>query len=181
MVEGKTKLEEKPTIGLFWNVRGLNNPTKVSKVKNLLKQQLPNIIGLSETKKSDFTVQSLESFTTYDNFAWNWLPAIGTAGGILVGVNTDLFEVISWDIKTYYVLVSVKNKLDHFCWNFVAVYGSSYKEHKQQFIDELHNLFSHTALPTIVGGDFNLVRFTSDKNIGNIHKGRAAKFNDWIN
>lgn len=82
---------------------------------------------------------------------WHWLPVDGTTGGILVGINTEIFELISWSHKQYHVLVSLKNKTDCFCWNFVAVYGSSYEEHKQEFIDELHDIFINTSLPTLVG------------------------------
>jgi hypothetical protein len=41
---------------------------------------------------------------------WNWLPAIGTAGGILVGVKEDSFEIISWEIFTYCVSDIIKDR-----------------------------------------------------------------------
>jgi hypothetical protein len=43
-------------------------------------------------------------------YTWNWLPAIGTAGGILVGVKEDNFEVISWEIFKYCVSVTIKDR-----------------------------------------------------------------------
>jgi hypothetical protein len=44
------------------------------------------------------------------NFAWNHLTAVGSAGGILVGINLDLFDVIFWDIKNFSVSVVARNK-----------------------------------------------------------------------
>jgi hypothetical protein len=44
------------------------------------------------------------------NFGWNFVPACGTAGGILVGVNSDVFEVISWEVKVFSVSTIVKIK-----------------------------------------------------------------------
>ena len=66
-------------------------------------------------------------------------------------------------------------------WRFIAVYGSSYEEHKLEFINELHNVFASWSGPTLVGGDFNLVRNRSEKNTGNINQKWANLFNDWVN
>ena len=49
-----------------------------------------------------------------------------------------------------------------------VVYGSAYHEGKVDFIDELHKTMSIWSLwsgPTVVAGDFNLVRFASDFNL----------------
>ena len=45
------------------------------------------------------------------------------------------------------------------------VYGSAYEEGKQEFISELHSLSLNWNGPTIIGGDFNLVRNPGDKSI----------------
>jgi hypothetical protein len=45
------------------------------------------------------------------NFIWNHLPAFGSAGGIFVGVNGDLFEALSWNIRSFSVSVAVKIKV----------------------------------------------------------------------
>jgi hypothetical protein len=50
---------------------------------------------------------------------WNWLPAVGTAGGILVGVKEDSFEIISWEIFKYCVLVIIKDRK-------LRMYGDSF-------------------------------------------------------
>jgi hypothetical protein len=57
-------------------------------------------------------------------YTWNWLPAIGTAGGILVGVKEDIFEIISWEIFKYYVSVIIRDRKNGSVWRFVSVYGS---------------------------------------------------------
>ena len=63
----------------------------------------------------------------------------------------------------------------------VTVYGSAYKEGKQEFIDELHEVMNDWGGPTLIGGDFNLVRHISEKNNGNINFHWSYSFNDWIN
>jgi len=63
----------------------------------------------------------------------------------------------------------------------ITVYGSAYEEGKQEFINELHEILSEWDGPTLVGGDFNLIRTVSDKNNENINFHWADAFNEWIN
>lgn len=62
----------------------------------------------------------------------------------------------------------------------MTVYGSCYEEHKEDFISELHSLFVQDSIPTLIGGDFNLVRFATDKSNGNINRKWSDKFNAWL-
>jgi hypothetical protein len=63
-------------------------------------------------KKESFSTSYLDSISSNRIFVWNFLPAKGTVGGILVGVDSDLFEVIAWDIKLFFVSYILKNKVD---------------------------------------------------------------------
>jgi hypothetical protein len=38
------------------------------------------------------------------------LPAVKTAGGILVGINIDFFDIIKWEILSFCVSVHIKAK-----------------------------------------------------------------------
>jgi exonuclease III len=60
----------------------------------------------------------------------------------------------------------LENKKDKFIWNFLAMYGTAYEEHKQEFLDELSSLTQNNNIPIVFGGDFNLVRKVVDKNNG---------------
>jgi endonuclease/exonuclease/phosphatase (EEP) superfamily protein YafD len=40
----------------------------------------------------------------------------------------------------------------------VVVYGTPYEETKMEFIDELHIIMTDWDGPTLLGGDFNIVR-----------------------
>ena len=51
------------------------------------------------------------------------MPAIGTAGGILVGVKQDDFEIISVDILQFSVACLIKDRKDGKIWRFITVYG----------------------------------------------------------
>jgi hypothetical protein len=75
----------------------------------------------------------------------------------------------------------VQNKKDGFAWKLVVVYGPPYEERKAKFIKELHLVLAGWQGPILVGGDFNLNIFCSDKSNGKINQKFADCFNDWIN
>jgi hypothetical protein len=145
-------------LALIWNPRGINRPDKVTRVHDLIKETCPDIISFSESKKEDFYVIQLKQLDPNDKFQWNWLPANGTAGGILVGISHDMFEVIRWDILVFTIFVILKDRKTRMIWRFISVYGSAYDEHKLASINELHNVFASWNRPNLVGGDFNLIR-----------------------
>ena len=97
-----------------------------------------------------------------------------------MGVDTDVFDVISWENKNFCVFCSLKYKSSGLCFRIVAVYGSPYDEGKDEFISELHSWFLEDSQPTLVGGDYNLVRYCTDKSNGKIHARWSRKFNSWI-
>jgi hypothetical protein len=168
-------------VGLIWNTRGLNRPDKLPRVHELIRDTCPDLISFSESKKAEFSGAQIQSIDCYNVYTWNWLPAIGTAGGILVGVKEDSFEVISWEIFKYCVSVILSDIKNGSVWRFVSVYGSSYDEFKLEFINELHNVLACWDGPTLIGGDFNLIRESSEKSLGNINQHWANLFNDWSN
>jgi hypothetical protein len=61
----------------------------------------------------------------------------------------------------------LRNKDDSFKWALVVVYGPAQDDQKQLFLSELVNMCSREALPTIVGGDFNILRSPDEKNSTN--------------
>ena len=97
-----------------------------------------------------------------------------------MGVDLDMFDIISWDVLLFSVSVIVRHKALNLALRFINVYGSSYEEQKDNFISELHGLFVDYQGHTIIGGDFNLVRYQSDKSNGVINHKWSDKFNAWI-
>jgi hypothetical protein len=75
------------------------------------------------------------------NFDWNFLPVNGIVGGILVGVNSDVFDDFSWEVKKFSFSTIVKIKSYMVNIRLTTVYGSPYEEGKDAFILELHEFF----------------------------------------
>jgi hypothetical protein len=168
-----------PMIGAFWNVRGLNKSSRLKCVSDFICSNKLDFVALQETKKEIFSVKFLE--TAGSNFNWHCMPARGTAGGLLIGLNQIEFDIIAWQYFKYSVAVIIRNQCDSFVWRLIAVYGSPYENTKLEFINELHEVMGAWSGPTLIGGDFNLVRSQKEKISGVINFSHAEQFNNWIN
>lgn len=98
----------------------------------------------------------------------------------MVGVDTDICEILSWHVGLFSVSCHFKVKALGVNFIIVTVYGSSYEEKKGNFISELHTMFADCDTPTFIGDDFNLVRYNLDKNNGKVDHKWCDKFNAWI-
>jgi exonuclease III len=142
-------------IGATWNVRGLNKRGKIQCITDFINDNKLDFVGFQETKKDEFSDAFLNQ--VHKDFIWHFLPADGTAGGILVGLSNKQFELIACRKTNSYVSMIVRNSVDKFVRRFISVYGSAYEEGKDDFIQELHEVMNNWDGPTLLGGDFNLV------------------------
>jgi hypothetical protein len=153
-------------IGGLWNIRGTGKPGRKQAISDWIAKYKLEFIGLQETKKQKFQKTFLDYISGSFDFCWCELSAKNTAGGILVGFRTDMFEVINCVCYKYCVAVSVVNKIDGFVWKLVVVYGTAYYDFKLEFIAELHDIMEASTIPTLIGGYFNLVRSSQEKSNG---------------
>jgi exonuclease III len=84
---------------LIYNIRGFGEQGRRTQLKNYLRQNRCDIIGLQETIKADFSTAELRSLEFGSQCVWNWVLADGHSGGMLLGFNDDAFEVGAW--KSY--------------------------------------------------------------------------------
>jgi exonuclease III len=97
-----------------------------------------------------------------------------------MGVNMDLFDVQNWIIRVFWVSYIFVSKRDGFRGSITTVYGVADEERKQRFIYELHSIFVNMNGPALIGGDFNLVRFQTDKSNGLVDFKWCDRFNEWV-
>jgi hypothetical protein len=76
---------------IFWNIRELGKAGRKQCIIKTIRKNAIDFIGIQETKSVAFSDKYLESLTSGRQLCWNWLPANGSAGGILLDVNKDLF------------------------------------------------------------------------------------------
>jgi hypothetical protein len=69
-----------------------------------------------------------------------------------MGVNEECFDAEAWVIRRYSVSCEVRYKKDKSKIRIVTVYGTTYEEFKQDFLDELLSWWGDALIPTLIGG-----------------------------
>lgn len=106
----------------------------------------------------------IRKFDPQQNYLWLWNPSKGKSGGILVGVRLDLYEVSSFRQGEYMIQLNLWDKVARIKWNLLVVYGAAQEEGKIPFLSELSSFCSSNQEPLLIGGDFNLITYASEKS-----------------
>jgi hypothetical protein len=91
-------------------------------------------------------------------------PTRGGSCGMLNGFKIDKFNVGQRKQDKFMLQHDLWDKDLGKNWSILNVYGAPHDEGKDKFPPELATFCSRIRVPYIVGGDFNIVRFPSDKN-----------------
>jgi exonuclease III len=165
---------------LSYNIRGFGREGRRSQLRDYIRTNRLDIIGLQETIKQDFSTAELRSLEVGGLFAWNHLPAVGHSGGMLLGFRDESFEVGAWRMGTFFLSAIVLQRNNNMKWCFMLVYGPADHSRTEEFLGELERAVQQCPVPLVVAGDFNLIRSAQDKNNGNINWPRIRRFNDSI-
>ena len=98
-----------------------------------------------------------------ENYKWCWNPPRGMSGGILVGINKEMFDVEHIEKGQYFLRVLLFDKNIKMHWNLVTVYGDAQMEGKASFLGELARVYHDNPLPCLVGGDFTSLEMIRKK------------------
>jgi hypothetical protein len=120
-------------------------------------------MAILETGRSSFTDPFLKNLCDEKKFLWHSKDPQGRPGGILVGIDLDVFDIGAIDEGDFYVKFHLCNKENNFKWALVAIYGPAQIPLKEQFLTKLVHLISHERLPILVEGDFNILRHVHEK------------------
>ena len=74
-----------------------------------------------------------------------------------------VYDIGSIDVGDFYVKFHLKNREDDFQWVLVAVYDAAQPQFKEKFFNELIHAYKKEPLPILIGGDFNIIRHSSEK------------------
>jgi hypothetical protein len=64
----------------------------------------------------------------------------------------------------------LRDRKSDFKWVLVAVYGAAQPEFKESFLTELVQSCSDEKLPLCIGGDFNIIRNSTEKIMTNLRR-----------
>lgn len=123
--------------GIIWNIRGMKDLEKLKHLRDIMKEHKVGFIGLQETMKQDFSVYFLKTLGQGREFIWDWIPAFGRSGGILLGLDGEKFKMLAVKKGHFFLKATVENLEDKQEWDLMVVYGAAQKEHKEEFLREL--------------------------------------------
>jgi exonuclease III len=148
---------------LSWNVRGFNCPDKRLMVRNLLRQWRVDIVCLQETKLELISRKDVISLWGCRYVDWCYVATSGAARGILLMWDKRVVTRLDMEVGECVAACSFKNVVDDFEWAFAGVYGPN-GDFDRCLWDELAGLMSWWDLPWCIGGEFNVIRFPSERS-----------------
>ena len=161
-------------------MRGLNNPHKRLVVTNLLKEWKCDIVCLQEIKLDSTNSNMVKSLWGSPFVDWVALEAINVAGGILLMWDKRVFEQVDFMAGKVSVSVVLKGVADGFEWICSGVYGPAEGSIRDVLWVELDTVRSRWLLAWCLFGDFNIIRYPSER-LGCSSFGLAMfKFSDFI-
>ena len=117
-----------------------------------------DIVAVMETRKQDMSRANLNRLSGGADFVWHCLPPSGRSGGILLGVNSLILDLSLIVEGEFFIKFHLRNRQDDFKWILMAVYGPAQEDFKSAFLSELVRTCQQNTLPTLIRGDFNIMR-----------------------
>ena len=148
---------------ISWHVRGLNVRDKRLQVRHMLKLWNADIVCLQETKLDFIDRGVVRSLWGVNHVDWLYLGSEGASGGILLMWDHRVVERIDSVVGYYSISCRFQNVLDQQDWAFSGVYGPNINSERIIMWEELADVASWWGVPWVIGGDFNAVRFPSER------------------
>jgi exonuclease III len=165
-------MDSEPNLNIVvWNVRGLNDPARRTAVRVAVGEAAASVVCVSESKLHTVTqFDVVECFgPRYDGFAY--LPAVGSAGGLILAWNSDDVQVIASRTDRFSVSVQLsRSGGDGMAWWLTTVYGPTTDDLKVAFLDELRALRAALIGPWAIAGDFNMIMDARDKSNSRLNR-----------
>lgn len=149
-----------------WNIRGLNSLGKLRMIKNMIKQEQPQIFFLQETKCNSNTLGNILSR------AWMGchsvaVDASGASGGLAITWNTKAI-MLSYFHASHHIIQATFHIIGtNIHGHLTNVYFPQEKGKKIALLDTIQALNLNRNHPLwIIGGDFNMITKLEEKRGG---------------
>ncbi|KAF8687328.1 hypothetical protein HU200_043011 [Digitaria exilis] len=163
---------------LSWNVRGLGDKSKCTDVRLSFPSPPPNVLCLQETKLQHVDLYKAASFLPHllAN-SYTFQPSVGASGGLLTAWDPTALQLLSTSIRQFTITSTFHTTTSDLQFSVTNCYGPCLHADKMIFLDELVALSSQVAGPSVLLGDFNLVRNPTEKSTRNIDQSELNLFN----
>jgi hypothetical protein len=165
---------------LSWNVRGLGDDDKCKDILSELFTIKPSVALLQESKLELLPVVKINSFLPRSLDQKAFLPAVGSAGGIISAVNSHSLTLTNHTHGLFSTSLNLSCPVSGTNIIISNIYAPSQRSLKADFLLEIRQIAPTSSTPWLLIGDFNLIRFACEKNKNNFHSSEAHMFNTAI-
>lgn len=165
---------------LSWNIRGLGSKGKKGVVGDIIRSKQISVLVIQETKMGQFSKRVASSLWGRKNFDFVHKEAVGCSGGILVAWDKKLMDVSEVHIDSCSISIKCFSPAISFAWMFSGVYGHVNNANRKVLWEELDKLQEEWMLPWYLAGDFNVVRFPSERSSEGRSSSYMRRFDDFI-
>ena len=158
----------------------MGSGNKRREVRNVARRYKCDFLILCETKVVALSSPLLRSSGGGRLNNWEILPSQGPSGGILIGWNSSFCDRMESFRGSFFLSVRLLNKMDKFDWWLTGVYGPYVTSMKQSFLEELSHLQSQVSSHWVLGGDFNITRFSHEHSSRTQVSPIMTEFNNFI-
>jgi len=149
-----------------WNCKGMGSPLKLKAIRDLLKQEQPDLLLIQETKTTvqDFQKQ-LQNPKDYTGIS---IGSEGASGGIGTIWNKNKWEIINSQLCNWWIRTDLKDKGTQEIYYIYNIYGPNHYRDKGRCWDTIaSDLQTVQNRKIILGGDMNVIRNVDEKLGGN--------------
>uniref|UniRef100_A0A2N9FBT2 Uncharacterized protein n=1 Tax=Fagus sylvatica TaxID=28930 RepID=A0A2N9FBT2_FAGSY len=132
------------------------------------------VFEIGETSEASLVYGS----TSYVN--WEFLPTVGSAGGVLMIWDNRVLEKLNSMVSTFSMSCHWKGVVDGLEWVGTGLYSPTNDLLRRELWEELKSVHRTWSLPWVVFGDFNVVCFPSERLGCTILIPHMLDFSDFI-
>lgn len=146
-----------------WNVRGLNCGKKRCMIRNMLRIWKADVVCFQETKLEGEIANIVKEIWGSRWADYVQLEASGTRGGILIMWDKRIWEGEVSSVGAYSVSCCFSGKNQDFKWHLTGVYAPNDRVEREETWWEVGAARGLFTGPWVLCGDFNIVRYPSEK------------------
>nr|GEZ64918.1 RNA-directed DNA polymerase, eukaryota, reverse transcriptase zinc-binding domain protein [Tanacetum cinerariifolium] len=167
-------------VTMGYNMDGLAQKAKKDWVRKLAMKHKVNFLSIQETKMEEFDVGSVRNCWGNHTYEFLHSNSVGNSGGILCVWDTNSFVKYNRTISDYFVIVRGKWLKSDIDLLIVAIYAPHDPRDKRMVWDYLTHVINQWNGSVVIMGDFNDVRFKSERFGSIFNKKGADEFNSFI-
>lgn len=147
-----------------WNVRGINDKDKWLAIRNKVDESKCDFLCIQETKREVFDSMYIKLFCPKRLNKSDYQPSIGASGGLLVVWNDSVFAGETLFQNQFSISIKFTSTFLAPLGLCLNIYGPCQADDRLIFMNWFKNIDMPDDSNWLVLGDFNYIRYPSNRN-----------------